>query len=130
MIFESLIPGVQHGDDPHRSAKTGAAKLKQGFTDGFKEKAEQNLFMGEDQPVKLVRQSEDQMEIAHGQKLRGLLFKPLCLGQRLAFRAVAVTAGVIGWVLKAARVALLEMPSQFLGAADLDGPHDLFVGGG
>ena len=34
--------------------------------------------------------------------------KPLGLGQGLAFRAVAVTAGVIGRVLKAARVALLE----------------------
>ena len=37
MIFERLIPGVQDGDDPHRSAKTPLAKLKERFTDGFKE---------------------------------------------------------------------------------------------
>jgi hypothetical protein len=33
-------------------------------------------------------------------------------------------------VLKAATVALLEMPSQLLGATDLNGPHDLSVRGG
>ena len=65
----------------------------------------------------------------HWQKLRGLLLKPLGLGQGLAFRAVAVTAGVIGRVLKAARVALFEMPSQLLGATDLNGPHHLEMGG-
>ena|SRR3989338_7174296 len=43
---------------------------------------------------------------------------------------MAVKAGVIGRVLKAASVALLEMTSQLLCATDLDGPHDLSVGGG
>jgi hypothetical protein len=33
-------------------------------------------------------------------------------------------------VLKAASVALLETPSQFSGATDLNGPHDLSVRGG
>lgn len=70
------------------------------------------------------------MEVAHGQKLGGLLLKPLCLGQGLALGAVAVTAGVIGRVLKTASVALLEMTSQLLGPADLNGPHDLSVRGG
>ena len=75
--------------------------------------------MGEDKTVKLMGQGKDQVEVACGQKLRGLLFKPLGLGQRLAFGAVAVTAGVIGRVLKAASVALLEMTSQLFGATDL-----------
>src|SRR5262245_50306891 len=43
---------------------------------------------------------------------------------------MAVTAGVIARVLKAATVALLEMPSQFRGATDLNGPQDLSVRGG
>src|SRR3990167_3237042 len=130
VVFEGLIPGVQDGDDAHGSTKTGAAKLKQGLTDGFEEKAEENLFVGEDQAVENVRQGKDQMKVTHGQKLRGLPLKPLGLGQRLAFRAVAVTAGVVGRVLKAASVALLEMTSQLSRAADLNGPHDLFMGGG
>ena len=85
--------------------------------------------MSEDQPVKFMRQGKHQMEIPHRQKLRGLLLQPLGFGQRLAFRTVAVTAGVISRVLKAASVALFEMTSQLLGATDLHGPHDLSVRG-
>src|SRR2546428_13332668 len=69
------------------------------------------------------------MEISHRQKLRGLPSKPLGLSQRLAFGTVAVTAGVIGRVLKAASVALLEMPAQLFCATDLNGPHDLSLRG-
>ena len=46
MVFERLIPGVQDGDDPDGSLQTGAAKLQQGLTDSFKEKAKENLFVG------------------------------------------------------------------------------------
>src|SRR4249920_3449642 len=62
-------------------------------------------------------------------KLRGLLLQPLGFGQRLAFRTVAVTAGVISRVLKAASVALLEMTSQLLGAANRNGPHHFLLRG-
>ena len=86
--------------------------------------------MGEDQPVKFVGQSKDQMEIPHRQKLIALFLKPLGFGQRLTFWAVAVTAGVIGRVLKTASVALLEMTSQLLGAADRNGPQDLLLRSG
>lgn len=84
--------------------------------------------MGEDKTVELMGQGKDQVEVAGGQKLRGLFFKPFGLGHCLAFGAVAVKAGVIGRMLKAASVALLEMPSQLFGAADLNGPHHLEVG--
>ena len=130
MVLELLIPGVQHRDETDLSAQTPLAKLKQCFADGFKEQAEENLFVGENQAVEKVRQGEDQMEVSHRQKLSGLLLKPLGLGQRLALGAVAVTAGVISRVLKATSVALLEMTSQLLSAADRNGAHDLFVGGG
>ena len=46
MVFESLIPGMQHRDDPHRSLKTTLAKLQQCRADGFKEQAKENLFGG------------------------------------------------------------------------------------
>ena len=130
MVVESLIPGVQHGDDPHRSTKACSAKLKQRFTDGFKQQAEQNFFVGQDHTVEEVGQGKHQMKIAHRQKLGTLLLKPLGLGQGLALGTVAVAAGVVARVLKAARVALLEMPSQFSRATDLNGPHDLSVRGG
>jgi len=85
--------------------------------------------VGEDQPVKFMRQGKHQMEVSHRQKLRGLFLQPLGFGQRLAFRTVAVTAGVISRVLKAASVALLEMTSQLLGAADRNGPHHFLLRG-
>src|SRR5512132_3876797 len=40
-----------------------------------------------------------------------------------------LTAGVISRVLKAASVALLEMTSQLLGAADRNGPHHFLLRG-
>jgi hypothetical protein len=85
--------------------------------------------VGEDQAVENVGQGENKMKISHGQKLRGLLLQPPGFSQGLAFRTVAVKAGVISRVLKAASVALLEMTSQLFSPADLNGPHDLFMGG-
>ena len=84
--------------------------------------------MGEDKTVELMGQGKDQVEVTCGQKLRVLLKKPSGFGQGAALRAVAVTAGVIGRVLKAASVALLEMTSQLFGATDLNGPHDPEMG--
>ena len=107
MIFERLIPGMKHSGNPQSSAQTSLAKLKERFADGFEQKSQQNLFVGENQTIKFVGQGEDQMEISHRQKLRGLPLQPLGFGQGLAFGAVAVTAGVISRVLKTASVALL-----------------------
>jgi len=39
MVFERLVPGVQHCDETDPSAKTRAAKLKERFTDGLKQKS-------------------------------------------------------------------------------------------
>jgi len=39
VIFERLIPGMKHSDNPERCAKAPLAKLKQCFTDGFKQKS-------------------------------------------------------------------------------------------
>ena len=39
MVFERLVPGVEHSDDPKRSAKAPSAKLQERFTNGFKQKS-------------------------------------------------------------------------------------------
>src|SRR5439155_24840338 len=83
MVVEGLVPGMQHGDDSDSSLKTRAAKLKERFADGFKQKSEQNLFAGEDQAVENVRQGKDDMEIAHRQELRGLLFEATWLWPKI-----------------------------------------------
>jgi hypothetical protein len=65
MIFECLVPSVQYGDDPDGPLKASLAKLQQRFTDGFKEEAEHNFLVGEDQPIQFMGQGEDDMEISH-----------------------------------------------------------------
>jgi len=69
------------------------AKLQQRFTDRVKKKSQENLFVGQDQSVKLMGQGKDQMEVPHRQKLSGLLLKPPGFSQGLAFGTMAVTAG-------------------------------------
>ena len=49
------------------------------------------------------------MEVAYGEELGVLFFDPARFGQGLALGAVTVTAGIIGRVLKAAGVTLLEV---------------------
>ena len=39
MVIEDLIPGMEDGDDSHRSAQAPLAKLQERFTDGFKQKS-------------------------------------------------------------------------------------------
>ena len=39
MVFDHLVPGVQHGDDTKRSFKTSVAELKKRLADRFKEKS-------------------------------------------------------------------------------------------
>jgi len=64
------------------------------------------------------------VEIAYGEELGVLFFDPASFGQGLALGAVAVTAGIIGRVLKAAQVALFHVATQGGGATILDGLHD------
>ena len=81
MVLELLIPGVQHRDETDLSGQTPVAELQQRLTDGFKEQAEENLFVGKDQAVEKVRQGEHQMKVSHRQKLRGLFPQPLGFSQ-------------------------------------------------
>jgi len=53
-----------------------------------------------------------------------LFFEPAGFGYGLTFRAVAVSARVIGRVFKATQVALFHVATQGGGATILDGLHD------
>jgi hypothetical protein len=112
-----------------RTAKAPLTKLKQRFTDRFEQKSQDNFLVGENQPIQFMRQGKNQMKVSHRQKLGSLFFQPPGFSHTLAFRAVAVTAGIVSWTLKAARIAAIQMPAQFLGPADRDGPdHFVFTG--
>ena len=72
-------------------------------------------------------EGEDEMKGTGGQELGLLFFEPAGFGERLALGAVAVTARVVGGVLKAARIALVYVAAELRGATAFDGAHDLEV---
>src|SRR5215472_7961376 len=65
------------------------------------------------------------MKISGGQQFRFLFVEPFYLGQRLAFRTVPITAGVVGGALKATVVTLFQVTAESRGATMLYGLHDL-----
>jgi hypothetical protein len=70
------------------------------------------------------RQSEDHVEIGNRQQLGLARLKPFGARQTLALRAMSVTTRVVSAAAEAAIVALLDMPAQSWGPAELDGGHD------
>jgi hypothetical protein len=57
------------------------------------------------------------------EKFGTTIFKPFRAGERLAFRTVAIRAGVVSVALMTALVATLEMTAENGGPADLDRMH-------
>jgi hypothetical protein len=90
----------------------------------LKQEVEEELFVSEHEGIELMGQGEDQVKGPYGKELSLLLLQPPCFGDGLAFWAVTVEAGVIGGVLKATAVTLLEMTPQPRGATILNGQHD------
>lgn len=63
------------------------------------------------------------MKILCGKQIPLSGFKPPLFIQALAFGAVAVTAGVVGYPQGTTMVAFLHMATKLGSAASLDGPH-------
>ena len=70
------------------------------------------------------RQGEDDMEIRHRQQFGLPLGQPCRARRALAFRAMAVAAGVVGDADEAALGAALDMAAERGGAARFDRRHD------
>jgi hypothetical protein len=68
----------------------GAGEVEQGLTDRLEEEGEQEPFVGQDEGVEEMRQGEDEVEVAHGQKLCRLLFQPPGGGQALLLRRAPI----------------------------------------
>lgn len=102
--------------------RIGGKSLKR-LLDGSKQDGKADFFVVQDDRVEFVRQGEDIVVVAAGQKFRLAVVKPLFLDQRLAFRAMPVSAGIVGILLKITVVALLNMPSECCGTADFNMMH-------
>src|SRR5437763_11561031 len=69
----------------------------------------------------LFRHRKDHVEVLGVEKFGAAILQPFGAGERLAFWAVAIGAGVVSVALMAALVALLEMTTEHGGPAHLDG---------
>jgi hypothetical protein len=74
------------------------------------------------------RQCEHDVEIWHRQQFGLALGQPRCPRRALAFRAMAVAAGIIGDTNEAAFRAALDMAAERRGPARLDRAHDATLG--
>ncbi len=64
------------------------------------------------------------MEVTAGEQFCFAVIEPFFLCQCLAFGAMPIAARIIGDLLKAAPVALLDMTAKHSGSAYLDMVHD------
>jgi hypothetical protein len=93
--------------------------------DSGKQDIQGDIFVGQYNGVKLMWQGEYQVEVTAGQQFCFSVIEPFFLCQRLAFGAMAVTAGVVSDVFKCTLVASLNMTTKRGSTAYLDMVHDL-----
>ena len=94
MVHESLAPCVQNRNESELSLQTPLrilGKCLQGLIDGSKKDWQGDHFIAQDNRIKLMRYSKDQVEVATGEQFRSTVIEPLLFDEALAFRAVPVT---------------------------------------
>ena len=72
-------------------------------------------------------EGEDDVEIVDGQYLGEMSLQPAGLVEALAFGAMPVAAGVVGWTFESAEVAPFEVAAEGDGPAALDSSEDFQV---
>ena len=125
MLAEVLAPGVEHHRDPDLAPEPLGISTEglQGVRGRLKQEVVDHLRISLGERVDRMGQGEDQMEIGHRQELGRACLDPALLGQRLAFRAVAVAAGVITGDLRPTAITGLQMAAEGRRTAVLDGLH-------
>src|SRR5215472_9313902 len=101
--------------------------FEKGFCAGAEQQIVERLLVLQHELGELVRQSEDDMNVGHCQKLILASRDPLIAGAVLTLGAVAVATAVIGNGTIAAARTLVAMAAQNGSAAGSDGPQDLAV---
>ena len=132
MMKKILAPGVEHGEE----ADLRAEVLRIGGDDaqGIRRRSEQNsvhqflVLIGDG--GQLFGHGEHHMEVLSIEDLRPPVVQPSRTGQRLAFRAMPISAGVIRDALAAAMVTLLDMAAERGGPTEFDRRHDAALDGG
>ena len=111
VMQQVLAPGVQNAEKADGGPEMFGigGDLQQGVRAGLEKQAVDLLLVLQGERGQFVRQSEDDMEVAHRQHF-GLPFgDPAVAGRRLTLGAVAIAAGVIGDGLMPALGTLVAM---------------------
>ena len=112
MMLQVLPPGVQHRDEADFGAQVFriGSDRAQGFGAGAEQDIVEHAFVLPGERRDGLGQREDHVEILDpGQQLSLPVFEPLRAGERLALRAGAMPARVVGDALVTAGVALFDM---------------------
>jgi hypothetical protein len=125
VMQQCLGPSVEHG----KEADFGSEVFRVGSdgAEGFgacpEEDGVDHAFVLKSHGGNFIRDGKDDVIIGNGKQLGHARFEPLCFGQRLTLRAVAVAAGVIRDSLGPALVAHVDVPTQDGSPAGFDGAH-------
>ena len=127
MVFQFLIPGMEHAEEADLGAEMFgiASDFEQGFGAGTEQQTVEELLVLQGQRRQLMRQGEDDVDVASGQEFAAARLDPAVAGCGLALGAVPVAAGVVGDGAISAAGALIQMAAECGGAAALDGRQDL-----
>ncbi len=133
MVDQGLAPGVQHSNEAELPLKAPlgiSGKSLQCLIDRTKQQRQGLFSVAQDNGVEIMGQSEDQVKVSTGQKLRLAVVEPFLLGHGLALGAVPIPAGVISDALEAAGIASFDMAAESCGPALFNMVHDftLFAG--
>src|SRR6267154_828381 len=113
MIHQVLAPGVKDGAQAQFGLKAFLAELQERGAGALKEQLVEGSRVLQNQQAQGRRQSEDPMEIAHGQERTALALEPLPAALMLTSGAMPVATAMRPPVGVAALLALPNRPAQF-----------------
>ena len=132
MKHQVLSPGMEHGEEANFGAEMFGVggNGAQGVRSGPKENVVHHFLVLVSDGGNLFRESKDDMEILGVEEFGLTILDPLGPCQGLAFWAMAVAAGVVGYALVLALIALFQVAAEGGGPAQFDGTHDAALGRG
>jgi hypothetical protein len=130
MMGERRAPGVQDGDEADACAETLGVGGNRGqrLGGGPEQEVVDGGLVVERDGADRSRQGEDDVVVGHRQQLRHAFVEPSPRRGRLALRAVAVAAGIVGDALVRAVLAALDMAAERGSPASLDRRHHFQLG--
>ena len=123
MVFEFLIPGVQHAEETDISTEVLgiAGDFKQGFGTGAEQQTVNDLLVLQGQWSEQVRQRENNMGVARGKEFLPTGGQPAFARVALAFWAVPVSARVVRDDAMSAAGAFVDVATESRRSATFDG---------